>query len=148
MTAFEARNGSLFARSVRAPIRLCSCVLATPILLSSSLPAPRDDLDFAISHNLSFPPQSLFSTPPWHRSVITGTQPGVLLPQDTSLPSNPVLGKHKQDDTFQSDLPKHISLKDLLDSVCYHNIELFYLKDPQSKHDVLCAIIKFHNLKG
>jgi hypothetical protein len=46
------------------------------------------------------------------------------------------------------DLPKHISLKDLPDSVCYRDIELFYLKDLQSKCDVLCAIIEFRNLKG
>jgi hypothetical protein len=74
-------------------------------------------------------------------SAITGTRPGVLLPQDTSSPGNPVLGKRKRDDTFQSDLPRHISSKDLPDSVCYRDIELFYLKDPQSKRDVLCAII-------
>ncbi|KAJ5473965.1 hypothetical protein N7475_003531 [Penicillium sp. IBT 31633x] len=81
-------------------------------------------------------------------SAITGTRPGVLLPQDTSSPGTPALGKRKRDDTFQSDLPKHISLKDLPDSVCYRDIELFYLKDPQSKRDVLCAIIEFRNLKG
>lgn len=81
-------------------------------------------------------------------SAITGTRPGVLLPQDTSSPGNPVLGKRKRDDTFQSDLPKHISLKDLPDSVCYRDIELFYLKDLQSKRDVLCAVIEFRNLKA
>ncbi|EGC45731.1 conserved hypothetical protein [Histoplasma capsulatum var. duboisii H88] len=48
---------------------------------------------------------------------------------------------------FQSDLPKYVSAKDLPDSVCYRDIELFYLKDPQSKHDVLCAVIEFRNLK-
>ncbi|KAI3193967.1 hypothetical protein CBS147311_8868 [Penicillium roqueforti] len=81
-------------------------------------------------------------------SAITGTRPGVLLPQDTSSPSNPVLGKRKRDNTFQSDLPKYISLKDLPDSVCYRDIELFYLKDLHGKRDVLCAIIEFRNLKG
>ncbi|KAI9035039.1 uncharacterized protein KD926_004694 [Aspergillus affinis] len=50
------------------------------------------------------------------RSAITGTQPSVLLPQDTSSPGIPALGKRKRDGTFQSDLPKHISLKDLPDS--------------------------------
>ncbi|EYE97835.1 uncharacterized protein EURHEDRAFT_449754 [Aspergillus ruber CBS 135680] len=34
------------------------------------------------------------------------------------------------------------------DSVCYCDIELFYLKDPQRKCDVFCAIIEFRNLKG
>ncbi|KAJ5771487.1 uncharacterized protein N7511_003538 [Penicillium nucicola] len=51
-------------------------------------------------------------------------------------------------DAFGSDLPKHISLKDFPDSVCHRDIELFYLKDLQSKRDVLCAIIEFRNLKG
>lgn len=80
-------------------------------------------------------------------SAITGTRPGVLLPQDTSLPDNS-LGKRKRTHTFESDLPKYISSKDLPESVCYRGIELFYLKDPQSKRDVLCAIIEFRNLKG
>lgn len=64
-------------------------------------------------------------------SAITGTRPGVLLPQNTSLPDNSSLSKHRQNPTFQSDLPKHLPVTDLLDSVCYRNIELFYLRDPQ-----------------
>ncbi|CAG8250439.1 unnamed protein product [Penicillium salamii] len=81
-------------------------------------------------------------------SAITDTRPSVLLPQDTSLPNSPVLSKRQRNITFQSNLPKHISLKDLLDSVYYRDIELFYLKDPQSKRNILCAIIEFRNLKG
>jgi len=81
-------------------------------------------------------------------SAITGTRPGVLLPQKPSLPNDSSLCKRKQDHTFQSNLPKYISLKDLPDSVCYRDIELFYLKDPNSKRNVLCAIIEFRNLKG
>lgn len=81
-------------------------------------------------------------------SAITGTRPGVLLPQKISLPNDSSLGKRKWAHAFQSDLPKYFSLKDLPDSVCYRDIELFYLKDPQSKHDVLCDVIEFRNLKG
>ncbi|KAN0079560.1 hypothetical protein V8E54_004774 [Elaphomyces granulatus] len=62
--------------------------------------------------------------------------------------SNSSLGKRKRDLTFQSDLPKYISLDDLPKTVCYRDIELFFLKDPESKCDVLCAIIEFRNLKG
>ena len=80
-------------------------------------------------------------------SAITGTRPGVILPQKISLPNDLSLGKRKRPLAFQSDLPKYISLKDLPDSVCYRDIELFYLKDPQSKRDVLCAVIEFRNLK-
>ncbi|CAP97622.1 Pc22g03340 [Penicillium rubens Wisconsin 54-1255] len=47
--------------------------------------------------------------------------------------------KRKRAHTFESDLLKYISLKDLSDSVYYRGIELFYPKDPQSKRDVsLC----------
>jgi hypothetical protein len=79
-------------------------------------------------------------------SSITGTRPGVLLPPKISLPGNLSLGKRKRDPTFQSDLPKYVSVNDLPDTVCYR--EFFYLKDPDSNHDVLCAIIEFRNLKG
>ncbi|KAJ5090740.1 hypothetical protein N7532_009424 [Penicillium argentinense] len=49
---------------------------------------------------------------------------------------------------FQSDLPKYSSSDDLPNTVCYRDIELFYLRDPKSKREVLCAIIEFCNLKG
>jgi hypothetical protein len=82
-------------------------------------------------------------------SAITGTRPGVLLPQKASQTGHKSsLGKRKCEQTFQSDLPKHVSADDLPDSVCYRDIELFILKDPDSKRDVLCAIIEFRNLKG
>ena len=80
-------------------------------------------------------------------SADTGTRPGVMLLQDTSVPVYSSRGKGQRALTFESDLPKHISLKDLPDSVCYRDIELFYLKDPQSKRDVLCAVIEFRNLE-
>jgi hypothetical protein len=80
-------------------------------------------------------------------SAITGTRPGVLLPPKVSLPGTS-LGKRKRDQTFQSDLPQYSSVDDLPASVCYRDIELFYLKDPDSKRNVLCAIIEFCNLKG
>ena len=80
-------------------------------------------------------------------SAITGTRPGVLLPQKASLADTSV-GKCERNLTFQSNLPKYVSIDDLPASVCYRDIELFYLKDPDSKRDVLCAIIEFRNLKG
>lgn len=81
-------------------------------------------------------------------SAITGTRPGVLLPQKASPSHQPSPGKRNWDQAFQSDLPRHLSMDDLPGSVCYRDIELFYLKDPNSKRDVLCAIIEFRNLKG
>jgi hypothetical protein len=58
------------------------------------------------------------------------------------------VGKRKRDQSFKSDLPQRVSIDDLPKTVCYRNIELFYLKDPDCDHDVLCAIIEFRNLKG
>lgn len=81
-------------------------------------------------------------------SAITGTRPGVLLPQKASKADRSPLGKRKLGQTFQSDIPKHVSVDDFTDSVCYRDIELFYFKDPDSERDVLCAIIEFRNLKG
>jgi hypothetical protein len=72
----------------------------------------------------------------------------VLLPQPAYLPNNTPDGKRKRGLNFQSDIPQYISAKDLPDSVCYRDIELFYLGDSTGNRDVLCAIIEFRNLKG
>ncbi|ODM19121.1 hypothetical protein SI65_05738 [Aspergillus cristatus] len=90
-------------------------------------------------------------------SSITGTWPGVLLPQrdatndpnasqDGSLSLSP--RKRKRGDSFKSDLPQRISPDDLPNTICYRDIELFYLRNPDDGRDVLCAIIEFRNLKG
>ena len=90
-------------------------------------------------------------------SSITGARPGVLLPQRDAT-NNPnasqdgsfSLGprKRKRGDSFKSDLPQQISSDDLPNTICYSDIELFYLRDPDGGRDVLCAIIEFCNLKG
>jgi hypothetical protein len=75
-------------------------------------------------------------------SSITGTRPGVILPQSEAPP-----GMQKQ--TFESDIPKHVCVKDgMPKTVCWEDIELFYLPDPDGGRDVLCAVIEFRNLKG
>ncbi|BCR88236.1 uncharacterized protein ACHE_40800A [Aspergillus chevalieri] len=90
-------------------------------------------------------------------SSITGTQPGVLLPQqdatnDPNASQDGLLSlgprKRKQGDSFKSDLPQWISPNDLPNTICYRGIELFYLRNPDDGRDVLCAIIEFCNLKG
>lgn len=90
-------------------------------------------------------------------SSITGTRPGVLLPQrdatnDPNASQDGLLSlgprKRKQGDLFKSDLPQLISSDDLPNTICYRDIELFYLKDLDGGRDVLYAIIEFHNLKG
>jgi len=88
---------------------------------------------------------------------ITGTRPGVLLPQrdatnypNTSQDSSVSLGprKRKRGDSFKNNLPQWISSDDLPNTIYYRYIELFYLRDPDGGRDVLCAIIEFRNLKG
>jgi hypothetical protein len=89
-------------------------------------------------------------------SAITGTRPGVLLPQiESSNLSEPKLSQElppsssqKRKQAFRSDLPQHIFLDNLSPAVCYRDIELFHLRDPEEGRDVLCAIIEFRNLKG
>jgi hypothetical protein len=44
-------------------------------------------------------------------SAITGTRPGVLLSQKNASLADTPLGKRKRDKTFQSDLPKPVSVE-------------------------------------
>ena len=107
------------------------------------------------------------------QSSITGTRLGVLLPPSSSpevpsggsaepveSPSNrkrpppttsppcPKRRKLKQKQAFESDIPKYVSVNDDLKTVCWEDIELFYLRNPGGGRHVLCAIIDFRNLKG
>ena len=80
---------------------------------------------------------------------ITGTRPAVILPsisQDRDLVPGPK--RRTQNQTFQSDLPKYTTVNDEIITVCWEDIELFYLRNPEGGRDVLCAIINFRNLKG
>ncbi|KAN0077373.1 Protein of unknown function (DUF3435) domain containing protein [Elaphomyces granulatus] len=85
-------------------------------------------------------------------SAITGTRPGVRGVATNPGPSNTNTAKggtrkRKQDESFKSDLPQPISFDDLPHTVCYRDVELFYLKNTGGR-DILCAIIEFRNLKG
>ena len=73
-------------------------------------------------------------------SSITGTRPGVILSHSEALPGP---------QTFESDIPKHVCVKHgMPKTVCWEDIELFYLRDSDGGRDVLCAVIEFRNLKG
>lgn len=56
--------------------------------------------------------------------------------------------KCKWGDLFKSDLPQQISSNNLPNTICYRDIKLFYLRNPDDGQDILCAIIEFCNLKG
>lgn len=61
-----------------------------------------------------------------HASV-TGS--GVLISQKASPTGHKLsLDKRKREQTFQSDLPKHVLANHLPDPVCYRDIERFILK--------------------
>ena len=104
-------------------------------------------------------------------SSITGTRPGVLLPPPglSEMPSGgsaepadghsnrkhhapttplPHPKRRKLKQTFESDVPKYVSVNDMPNTVCWEDIELFYLRNPDGGRDVLCTIINFRNLKG
>jgi Protein of unknown function (DUF3435) len=85
-------------------------------------------------------------------SSITGTRPGTILPpnshKDTDSETGGTRKRSRQDLTFLSDLPQYSPVDDLPKTVCYEDIELFYLRNPGGSRDVLCAIITFRNLKG
>jgi hypothetical protein len=76
---------------------------------------------------------------------ITGTRPGVILSNnngpDTTKGTN-------WNGTFVSDIPQHVSVGSMPNTVCWEDIELFFLEDPEASRDVPCAIINFRNLKG
>ncbi|KAF1813182.1 hypothetical protein P152DRAFT_308236 [Eremomyces bilateralis CBS 781.70] len=93
-------------------------------------------------------------------SSITGTRPGVLLPdncspdalsrndEDQQTTITPKPKRRKLNQTFVSDLPEYVSIDPSLKTVCKEDIELFYLRNPEGGRDVPCAIITFRNLKG
>jgi hypothetical protein len=85
-------------------------------------------------------------------SSITGSRPGVLLPADTQGGDDSLPGsgskRRRKNETFVSNVPQYISANDMPPTVCYQDIELFYLRNPEGGRDVSCAIIDFRNLKG
>jgi hypothetical protein len=49
---------------------------------------------------------------------------------------------------FQSDLPKYVRYDPLPRTVCYGDVELFAIRNPEGGKDVIVAVIHFRNLKG
>jgi hypothetical protein len=67
--------------------------------------------------------------------------------QDLLAPSALSDGR-KRDKIFESDLPKYASIDDTPKTICWRDIEPFYIRNPEGGRDVFCAIINFTNLKG
>jgi len=49
---------------------------------------------------------------------------------------------------FQSDIPKSVRHDDLPRTLCYGDIDLFVVRNPDGGSDVIVAVIDFRNLKG
>jgi hypothetical protein len=54
----------------------------------------------------------------------------------------------KRVDAFQSDIPKYIRYDDLPRTLCYGDNDLFFIRNPDGRSDVIAAEIDFRNLKG
>jgi hypothetical protein len=54
----------------------------------------------------------------------------------------------KRLDDFQSDIPKYVRYNDLPPTLCYRDIDLFVIRNPEGKSDVVAAVVDFRNLKG
>jgi len=94
-------------------------------------------------------------------SSITGTRPRILVPprseataleelgtEDGTMKSYGSKRRGEIQDDFQSDIPKYIRYDDLPTSLCYGDIDLFVIRNPDGGSDVIVAVIDFRNLKG
>jgi hypothetical protein len=91
-------------------------------------------------------------------SSFTGTRPRILVPPSSiTVPSEQAGGaeregktsrSHKRVDGFRSDIPKYIRYDDLPRVLCYGDIDLFVIRNPDGGSDVIVAVIDFRNLKG
>ena len=95
-------------------------------------------------------------------SSITGTRSRVMVPpayvlaaskkpvmedEMMGLPPSSKRWRRNRDD-FQSDIPKYIRYDDLPPTLCYRDIDLFVIRNPQGGSDVPAAVVDFRNLKG
>lgn len=84
-------------------------------------------------------------------SSITGSRPGVLLPDaqaSDDFQEGGIRKRVRTTQSFVSDIPQYVHADDMPKTVCYEDIKFFYLRNPAGGQDVLCAIITFRNLKG
>jgi hypothetical protein len=90
--------------------------------------------------------------------AITGTRPKVLFPakptETTIEEGNPsdvlIFTRRRRTPKKQSlsDVPDYVRYDDLPRTVCYGDVDLFVIRNPEGGSDVLVAVIDFRNLKG
>jgi hypothetical protein len=91
---------------------------------------------------------------------ITGTRPRILVPPSSITMTLEEAGPQGENERktskggrkplgdFQSDIPKYVRYDDLPRSLCYGDIDLFVIRNPNGGSDVIVAVIDFRNLKG
>jgi hypothetical protein len=98
-------------------------------------------------------------------SSFTGTRPRILVPPNSVITMSeeseeleagqeagqePESSKRrcKTRDDFQSDIPQYIRYDDLPKTLCYRDIDLFVIRNPDGGSDIVVAVVDFRNLKG
>jgi hypothetical protein len=93
--------------------------------------------------------------------AITGTRPKVLFPakptaatETTAEEGNPsdvltfAQRRRRPKKESPSDVPDYVRYDELPKTVCYGDVDLFVIRNPEGGRDVLAAVIDFRNLKG
>ena len=93
--------------------------------------------------------------------AITGTRPKVLFPakptaatETTTEEGNPsdvltfAQRRRRLKKKSPSDVPDYVRYDELPKTVCYGDVDLFVIRNPEGGRDVLAAVIDFRNLKG
>jgi hypothetical protein len=93
--------------------------------------------------------------------AITGTRPKVLFPAKPTAATETTAGKGNPSDvlTFArrrgrpkehspSDVPDYGRYDTLPRTVCYGDVDLFVIRNPEGGRDVLVAVIHFRTIKG
>ena len=93
--------------------------------------------------------------------AITGTRPKVLFPAKPTTATETAVEERNPSDvlTFArrrgrlkkqslSDVPDYVRYDELPRTVCYGDVDLFVIRNPEGGKDVLVAVIDFRNLKG
>ena len=98
-------------------------------------------------------------------SSFTGTRPRILVPPNSVITTSeeseeleagqeagqePESSKRRRKtrDGFQSDIPQYIRYDDLPKTLCYRDIDLFVIRNPDGGSDIVVAVVDFRNLKG
>lgn len=94
-------------------------------------------------------------------SSFTGTRPRILIPPNSIATTSEELEagqeerqeaelakRNRKTPDFQSNIPNYIWYNDLPTTLCYDDIDLFVIGNPEGRSDVVVVVVDFRNLKG